>query len=189
MADVRVVGHAVSDVVHLLAALIENAAAFSPPGTRVQVSGEPAAHRYLLEIEDQGIGMSDEELAEANEQLAKPASIDLASAQRLGFYVVGRLAARHGVKVRLRRSWFGGVAALVLLPTALLGGPETEMEPAGPAAGRTAGPVLPGQQPAEPSPAQPGPAEPGPAEPVPTPVPRAFAVRSPGAGPDNGMAG
>ena len=174
MADVRVVGHAVSDVVHLLAELIENAAAFSPPGTRVQVAGEPAAHGYLLEIEDQGIGMSDEELAEANEQLAKPASIDLAGAQRLGFYVVGRLAARHGIKVRLRRSWFGGVAALVLLPSSLLGGPETEMEPAGPApAGATRQPVV----------------EPARAEPVPTPVPRAFAVRSPGTGHDNGTAG
>jgi HAMP domain-containing protein len=192
MADVRVVGHAVSDVVHLLAELIENAAAFSPPGTRVQVSGEPAAHGYLLEIEDQGIGMSDEELAEANGQLAKPASIDLASAQRLGFYVVGRLAARHGIKVRLRRSWFGGVAALVLIPSALLGGPQTEMEPAGSAAaGRPVGPVLPGQGPAqaEPGPPEPDPNGPGPAEPVPTPVPRAFAVRSPGAGRDHGMAG
>ena len=179
MADVRVVGHAVSDVVHLLAELIENAAAFSPPGTRVQVAGEPAAHGYLLEVEDQGIGMSDEELAEANEQLAKPASIDLASAQRLGFYVVGRLAARHGVKVRLRRSWFGGVAALVLLPSTLLGGPETEMERAGPAAARRPAAGV-GQQPE---------VEPARAEPVPTPVPRAFAVRSPGAGRDNGMAG
>jgi HAMP domain-containing protein len=184
MADVRVVGHAVSDVVHLLAELIENAAAFSPPGTRVQVAGEPAAHGYLLEIEDQGIGMSDEELAEANEQLVRPASIDLASAQRLGFYVVGRLAARHGVKVRLRRSWFGGVAALVLLPSTLLGGPETEMEPARPAA---AGPPADGQRPAG-SGQQPE-VEPARAEPVPTPVPRAFAVRSPGAGHDNGMAG
>jgi hypothetical protein len=156
------------------------------------VAGEPAAHGYLLEIEDQGIGMSDEELAEANEQLAKPASIDLAGAQRLGFYVVGRLAARHGIKVRLRRSWFGGVAALVLLPSALLGGPETEMEPAGPAAGRQGGPVLPGPPPAhaEPGPPDPGPAQPpAPGEPVPTPVPRAFAVRSPGAGHDNGTAG
>jgi cell division septation protein DedD len=192
MADVRVVGHAVSDVVHLLAELIENAAAFSPPGTRVQVSGEPAAHGYLLEIEDQGIGMSDEELEVANEQLARPASIDLAGAQRLGFYVVGRLAARHGIKVRLRRSWFGGVAALVLLPAALLGGPETEMEPArASAAGRPAGPVPPDQPPAT---AEPGAqtsastGQPG-AEPVPTPVPRAFAVRSPRTGPDNGTAG
>ena len=185
MADVRVVGHAVSDVVHLLAELIENAAAFSPPGTRVQVSGEPAAHGYLLEVEDQGIGMSDEELELANEQLAKPTTIDLASAQRLGFYVVGRLAARHGVKVRLRRSWFGGVAALVLLPSSLLGGPETEMEPAGPPGA--------GQPQVEPSPDGSGEAQRvAPAdrsEPVPTPVPRAFAVKSPGAGRDNGMAG
>jgi hypothetical protein len=154
------------------------------------VAGEPAAHGYLLEIEDQGIGMADEELAEANEQLAKPASIDLAGAQRLGFYVVGRLAARHGIKVRLRRSWFGGVAALVLLPSSLLGGPETEMAPAGPPA--------PGQPVVEPSangPAPEGSGEPrGGApvnqdEPVPSPAPRAFAVRSPGTGRDNGMAG
>jgi hypothetical protein len=155
----------------------ETAPVLSPPGTRVQVAGEPAAHGYLLEIEDQGIGMSDEELAEANEQLARPTTIDLASAQRLGFYVVGRLAARHGIKVRLRRSWFGGVAALVLLPSVLLGGPETEMEPAGRSAdGRQDGRAPAGQPPAR-------------AEPVPTPVPRAFAVRSPGAGRDDGMAG
>jgi hypothetical protein len=134
--------------------------------------------------------MSDEELAEANEQLAKPTTIDLASAQRLGFYVVGRLAARHGVKVRLRRSWFGGVAALVLLPSALLGGPETEMEPAARAApGQPM--VEPGlaQAAAQPDQAQPAPGDGGQAEPVPTPVPRAFAVRSPGAGRDDGMAG
>ena len=136
---------------------------------------EPTAHGYLLEVEDQGIGMTDEELDEANQQLARPTSIDLASAQRLGFYVVGRLAARHGVKVRLRRSWFGGVAALVLLPSGLLGGPETEMEPVGPAAG----PPL----------VEPPQGQPTQAEPVPTPVPRAFAVRSPGAGHDNGTAG
>jgi nitrate/nitrite sensing protein/histidine kinase/DNA gyrase B/HSP90-like ATPase/HAMP domain-containing protein len=191
MADVRVVGHAVSDVVHLLAELIENAAAFSPPGTRVQVAGEPAAHGYLLEIEDQGIGMSDEELAEANEQLAKPASIDLAGAQRLGFYVVGRLAARHGVKVRLRRSWFGGVAALVLLPAALLGGPQTDMEPARRPAGRHRDGQVPAGQPPAPEgsgePRRGAPVDRG--EPVPTPVPRAFAVRSPGAGRDDGVAG
>jgi hypothetical protein len=173
MAEVRVVGHAVSDVVHLLAELIENAAAFSPPGTRVQVTGEPAAHGYLLEIEDQGIGMSDAELEEANEQLAKPASIDLAGAQRLGFYVVGRLAARHGIKVRLRRSWFGGVAALVLLPSGLLGGPEGDLEPAGRAA-------------AAPPEVDQGRAGNGP---VRGHAPRAFAVRSPGAGHDDGMGG
>jgi hypothetical protein len=157
----------------------------------VQVSGEPAAHGYLLEVEDQGIGMSDEELELANEQLAKPTTIDLASAQRLGFYVVGRLAARHGVKVRLRRSWFGGVAALVLLPSGLLGGPETEMEPVG-----RPGPGQPRVEPAADGAGEPRRGAPvgrdglgEPSEPVPSPVPRAFAVESPGAGPHNGMAG
>jgi hypothetical protein len=105
--------------------------------------------------------MSDEELAEANEQLAKPASIDLAGAQRLGFYVVGRLAARHGVKVRLRRSWFGGVAALVLLPASLLGDPGAELDQAAAANG------------------------PARAE----PVPRAFAVKTPVTGHGDGVAG
>ncbi|HEX3201588.1 MAG TPA: hypothetical protein VHW42_06610, partial [Actinomycetes bacterium] len=98
-------------------------------------------------------------------------------AQRLGFYVVGRLAARHGIKVRLRRSWFGGVAALVLLPSALLGGPETDMEPARRAAAA---------QPADGQPVD-GQATAGPARNG--PVPRAFAVRSPGTGRDNGAAG
>jgi hypothetical protein len=83
--------------------------------------------------------------------------------------------------VRLRRSWFGGVAALVLLPSSLLGGPETEMEPAAPAAA--------GQPMVEPADGQRAQGQPAQGEPVPTPVPRAFAVRSPGPGQDNGMAG
>ena len=123
MAGVRVVGHAVSDLVHLLAELIENAAAFSSPGTRVQITGEPTANGYLVEIEDRGIGMSPEELEELNEQLANPPVADLALDQRLGVYVVGRLAARHGIKVRLRDSFFGGIVALVLLPASLLAEP------------------------------------------------------------------
>jgi hypothetical protein len=95
--------------------------------------------------------------------------------------------------VRLRRSWFGGVAALVLLPSALLGGPETQMQPARQPAGGHGVPIPPGQPPATTEPGaqdgqQPG-AAPGRAEPVPTPVPRAFAVRSPGAERDNGAAG
>jgi signal transduction histidine kinase len=147
MPDAEVAGQAVSDVVHLLAELIENAAVFSPPGTRVQVTGEPTPHGYLLEIEDQGIGMTEEELAKANEQLANPPAIDLARAQRLGFYVVGRLAARDGIKVRLRSSWYGGLAALVLLPLSLVGQPLDQD------AGADGG-------------------ERGPAEPEPMPVPR-----------------
>jgi hypothetical protein len=120
----RVVGHAVSDVAHLLAELIENAAAFSSPGTRVQITGAPTASGYLVEIEDRGIGMTPEELTEINEQLANPPIVDLALAQRLGVYVVGRLAARHGIKVRLHGSFFGGIVAHVLLPGNLLAEPS-----------------------------------------------------------------
>jgi Nitrate and nitrite sensing/HAMP domain len=122
--EVAVTGHAVADVVHLLAELIENATTFSPPGTQVQIAGQRAAGGYVLEIEDRGLGMSDEELLEANERLANPPTIDFAVARVLGLYVVGRLAQRHAIKVQLRHSWYGGVTALCLLPSALLIGAE-----------------------------------------------------------------
>jgi hypothetical protein len=124
--EVAVTGHAVADVVHLLAELIENATSFSPPGTQVQIAGQRAAGGYVLEIEDRGLGMSDEELLEANGRLANPPAIDFAVARVLGLYVVGRLAQRHAIKVQLRHSWYGGVTALALLPSSLLTGPKAE---------------------------------------------------------------
>ena len=117
--EVDLAGHTVADVVHLLAELVENATSFSPPGTVVQIAGQPAAAGYVVEIEDRGLGMTDEELVEANRRLADPPAIDAAVSQRLGLFVVGRLAKRHGIKVQLRHSWYGGVTALVLLPSAL----------------------------------------------------------------------
>jgi signal transduction histidine kinase len=120
LADIGVVGQAVSDIVHLLAELIENATAFSQPETKVTVAGEPTANSYVLEIEDRGIGMTDEELLAANERLERPPAIDLGLSRRLGLYVVAKLASRHGIKVQLRHSWFGGITALVRLPQALL---------------------------------------------------------------------
>src|SRR6266542_2054499 len=114
--DIGVAGHAVSDVVHALAEVIENAISFSPPGTKVQVAGQPVSNGYVLEIEDRGLGMSDEELVEANERLANPPMIDFALSRMLGLFVVGRLAQRYGLRVQLRHSWYGGVTALVLLP-------------------------------------------------------------------------
>jgi hypothetical protein len=117
--EIELTGHAVADVVHLLAELVENATSFSPPGTVVQIAGQPAAAGYVVEIEDRGLGMTDEELVEANRRLADPPAIDAAVSQRLGLFVVGRLGKRHGIKVQLRHSWYGGVTALVLLPSAL----------------------------------------------------------------------
>jgi hypothetical protein len=124
LADLEVAGHVAVDVIHLLAELIENATAFSPPNTKVQVAGQAVPHGYVLEIEDRGLGMSDEELIQANERLANPPEIDFALSRVLGLYVVGRLGQRHGIKVQLRHSWYGGVTALVLLPHALLVWPK-----------------------------------------------------------------
>jgi signal transduction histidine kinase len=117
--DIGVAGQAVSDVVHLLAELIENATSFSPPGTKVQVAGQQVSNGYVIEIEDRGLGMSDEELVEANERLANPPVVDFALSRMLGLYVVARLAERYSIKVQLRHSWYRGITALVLLPPSL----------------------------------------------------------------------
>ncbi len=117
--EVGVPGHAVADVIHLLAELVENATSFSPPGTTVQVAAQPVANGHVIEIEDRGLGMSDKELIDANQRLAHPPAIDSAVSRRLGLFVVGRLAQRYGVKVQLRHSYFGGITALVLLPRGL----------------------------------------------------------------------
>jgi signal transduction histidine kinase len=129
VADIGVAGQAVSDIVHLLAELIENATAFSQPDTKVTVAGEPTAHGYVLEIEDRGLGMTEEELAATNQRLQRPPAIDLGLSRRLGLYVVAKLASRHGIKVQLRHSWFGGITALVKLPQALLVTTEAAMMP------------------------------------------------------------
>jgi HAMP domain-containing protein len=118
--EVRVSGHAVNDVVHLLAELIENATAFSPPDTPVKIAGQTTANGHLVEIEDRGLGMTNEQLASANERVANPPMIDFALSRVLGFFVVGRLAQRYGIRVQLRHSWYGGVTALVLIPPTVL---------------------------------------------------------------------
>jgi PAS domain S-box-containing protein len=118
--DLTLAGHAASDVAHLVAELVENATSFSSPTTRVEVSGGFTGNGYVIEIEDHGIGMSDAELDEVNRRLAEPLAADVAVSRMMGFHVVGRLAARHGIRVQLRHCWFGGVTALVLLPAVLL---------------------------------------------------------------------
>ncbi|GAA4081632.1 sensor histidine kinase [Actinomadura miaoliensis] len=116
MPRASVAGAAVADLIHLLAELIENATIFSPPHTTVSVTGQAVAHGFSLEIEDRGLSMKPPELAEANERLANPPEFDLSNSTQLGLFVVGRLAQRHGIKVTLRTSPFGGMTAIVLLP-------------------------------------------------------------------------
>ncbi|MFF3937268.1 sensor histidine kinase [Streptomyces phaeofaciens] len=135
LPEAAVVGAAVADLTHLLAELVENAAQFSPPHTRVRITGEPVGNGYAVEVEDRGLGMGKDTLAEANRRIAQSEALDLFDSDRLGLFVVSRLAARHGVKVHLRTSPYGGTTAVVLLPTALLhsGPPErSAQEPAEP---------------------------------------------------------
>ena len=139
---VQLAGHAAADVMHLLAELIENAVTFSAPGTQALVAGQPLPAGYLVEIEDQGLGMTDEQLVRVNQRLAKPPDIDFALARMLGFFVVTQLAAKHGIRVQLRHSWYGGVTALVLLPRQLIVGPAELAAPDGAAADRRVDPDL-----------------------------------------------
>ncbi|MFI9747719.1 nitrate- and nitrite sensing domain-containing protein [Streptomyces sp. NPDC052494] len=122
LPETAVVGGAVADLTHLLAELIENAAQFSPPHTKVRVSGEPVGNGYALEIEDRGLGMGKETLAEANARIDQSEALDLFDSDRLGLFVVSRLSSRHDIKVHLRTSPYGGTTAVVLLPTDLLQG-------------------------------------------------------------------
>ncbi|MGW4539440.1 sensor histidine kinase [Streptomyces chartreusis] len=129
LPETAVVGAAVADVTHLLAELVENAAQFSPPHTRVRIIGEPVGNGYAVEVEDRGLGMGRETLAEANRRIEQSEALDLFDSDRLGLFVVSRLAARHGIKVHLRTSPYGGTTAVVLLPTALLHSGPAERSP------------------------------------------------------------
>jgi hypothetical protein len=113
-------GSAVTDLIHLLAELIENATSLSPPFTQVRVAGETVANGFAIEIEDRGLGMAPQRVQELNERLANPPDINPANTEQLGLFVVGQLARRHGVRVMLRPSPYGGTTAVVLIPLALI---------------------------------------------------------------------
>jgi signal transduction histidine kinase len=135
--DLAIAGNAVADVSHLLAELLENAAAFSPPATPVVVAGRAIERRFVITITDEGIGMNDERLAGANALLARPPAAGLSLSRTLGLYVVAHLAARHGIHVQLRHAPGTGLTAVVALPASILartGEPTPSWsEPAAPA--------------------------------------------------------
>ncbi|MET9777017.1 nitrate- and nitrite sensing domain-containing protein [Streptomyces sp. NPDC006367] len=120
LPGIAVTGPAVADLTHLVAELLENATVFSPPHTAVQVLGERVANGFALEIHDRGLGMTADALLDANLRLAETPEFELSDTDRLGLFVVSRLARRQNVRVSLRPSPYGGITAVVLLPDALL---------------------------------------------------------------------
>ncbi|MFJ6688404.1 sensor histidine kinase [Streptomyces sp. NPDC091294] len=146
-------GHAVADVIHLLAELVENATLFSAPQTQVLMRANLVTSGLAVEVEDRGLGMPVGEQDRMNALLADPDQVNVArllADGRIGLFVVSQLAKRHGITVRLQTNIYGGVQAVLVVPQALLGA-----EPG----------ALPGGGAARPAPAAGG-------EPVPVPQPR-----------------
>ncbi|MGW2895089.1 nitrate- and nitrite sensing domain-containing protein [Streptomyces sp. NPDC001212] len=128
---------AVADVIHLLAELIDNATAYSAAPSPVGVRAAMVAKGLVIEVEDRGLGMSEEDYAQLNAHLAVSPQFDvvaLADDLRLGMFVIARLATRHGITVTLRSSPYGGTTAIVLVPHDIVvpeaaGSPQTRPQP------------------------------------------------------------
>jgi len=127
--DATVGGNVAVDLAHLLSELMENATHFSPPDTMVEIVGHRSEAGYIISVSDQGIGMSADQIGEANTQLARPPLVGLALSRSLGFIVIGRLAQRFDISVKLTASPSGGVTALVTLPTDLVTYEGEELPP------------------------------------------------------------
>ncbi|MGE7390973.1 nitrate- and nitrite sensing domain-containing protein [Streptomyces sp. NPDC004126] len=124
VSEAEIHGQAVTDLVHLLAELLENATTFSSPQTKVRVTATRLPDgRVMVEIHDKGIGLTAEDFADINHKLANPPTVDAAISQRMGLFVVGRLADRHSIRVQLRPSGeAAGTTSLVMLPDAITHG-------------------------------------------------------------------
>ncbi|MFC6021989.1 nitrate- and nitrite sensing domain-containing protein [Plantactinospora solaniradicis] len=143
--DVAIVGQAVAGTIHLLSELLDNALAFSPPGTTVWVTSNEVAKGVVIEIEDSGIGMRPDALERANDLLTTAPTPDVTAIKdgsQIGLHVVAELAKRLGIKVTLRPSAYGGLMAVVLLPQRVIAGNGAAERPdAGPQAPSAAAPA------------------------------------------------
>lgn len=131
-ASVAVTGYAAGDLARIIAELLDNATAFSPPETQVVISTTPRRDgSALIEVRDQGIGMSGAELAKAHRRLEATSSEEASSSRQMGLFVVGRLAGRHGISVNLSSEWGAGLRAGVLVPANLVPLESSEEAPRG----------------------------------------------------------
>jgi signal transduction histidine kinase len=118
--DVSIAAHAVNDVVRMVAELLDNATRFSPPNTVVVADARRIGDYVLVQIEDHGLGLSDEQLDGLNTRLAQPSTVDVAAFRMMGLAVVARLAGRYQIRVELRRNVEGGTVANLALPSGIL---------------------------------------------------------------------
>ncbi|MFJ7962315.1 ATP-binding protein [Streptomyces sp. NPDC096324] len=126
-------GHAVADVIHLLAELVENATVFSAPHTQVLLRVDLVTSGLAIEVEDRGLGMQAAEQDRMNALLADPDQVNVAGLLqdgRIGLFVVSQLARRHGIHVRLQSNIYGGVQAVLVVPQDLLGSAPEAVEDA-----------------------------------------------------------
>ncbi|MER7952445.1 ATP-binding protein [Streptomyces sp. NPDC096079] len=181
-------GHAVADVIHLLAELVENATLFSAPHTTVLLRAQYVTAGLAIEVEDRGLGMPVTEQNKMNALLADPDQVNVAHLLqdgRIGLFVVSALARRHGIAVRLQSNIYGGVQAVLVLPQGLLGSDPEGLAQHERQTAATAGSsaIPPGQVQMQPQPAVAPPATaPGhvPAQaPMPAPAPSAMPSQAP----------
>ena len=132
LPEATIAGAAVADIVHLLAELIDNGTAFSPHESRVEIRGNVVGRGVVLEIEDQGLGIEDHQRETLNAMLRNPPDFNvmaLSNESRVGLFVVARLAGRHGIKISLRDSDYGGTRAIVLIPNSRVADGALETSP------------------------------------------------------------
>jgi signal transduction histidine kinase len=133
--DISITALAVNDVVRLIAELLDNATRFSPPNTVVVADGRRIRDYVVIQVEDRGLGMSEDQMDLLNRRLAEPPSVDVAAFRLMGLAVVGRLASRYGIRVEMRANIEGGTVAQVILPSSIVVLPQRPIDP--PSRGRT----------------------------------------------------
>jgi hypothetical protein len=127
--DISIAALAVNDVVRLIAELLDNATRFSPPNTIVVADGRRIRDYVVIQVEDRGLGMSEDQMDVLNRRLAEPPSVDVAAFRLMGLAVVGRLASRYGIRVELRPNMDGGTVAQVVLPSSIVVLPSRPIDP------------------------------------------------------------
>jgi len=126
--DILITALAVNDVVRLVAELLDNATRFSPPNTVVVADARRIRDYVVIQVEDRGLGMSEEQMESLNRRLAEPPSVDVAAFRLMGLAVVGRLAGRYGIRIELRANMEGGTIAQVILPNNIVVLPNRPIE-------------------------------------------------------------